>query len=70
MIEVKPHHRRGSSMPVLAYVHELFNVDQCQTSIHQIAHELDVDRSDVYQMTTALREGIVKKAYGDPLKRR
>ena len=28
----------------------------------QIAHELDVDRSDVYQMTTALREGIVKKS--------
>ncbi len=28
----------------------------------QIAHELDVDRSDVNQMTTALREGIVKKS--------
>jgi transposase-like protein len=28
----------------------------------QIAHELDVDRSDVHQMTTALREGIVKKS--------
>jgi transposase-like protein len=28
----------------------------------QIAHELDVDRSDVYQMTTALREGIEKKS--------
>src|SRR2546423_15529070 len=27
----------------------------------QIAHELDVNRSDVHQMTTALREGIVKK---------
>jgi len=27
----------------------------------QIAQELDVDRSDVHQMTTALREGIVKK---------
>ena len=28
----------------------------------QIAHELDVNRSDVHQMTTALREGIVKKS--------
>ena len=28
----------------------------------RIAHELDVDRSDVHQMTTVLREGIVKKA--------
>ena len=27
----------------------------------QIAHELDVDRSDVHQMTTQLRQGIVKK---------
>ena len=28
----------------------------------QIAHELDVDRSDVHQMTTQLRQGIVKKS--------
>jgi len=28
----------------------------------QIAHELDVNRSDVHQMTTALREGIGKKS--------
>jgi len=28
----------------------------------QIAQELDVDRSDVQQMTTALREWIVKKS--------
>ncbi len=27
----------------------------------QIAHELDVDRSDVQQMTTQLHQGIVKK---------
>jgi DNA-binding transcriptional regulator LsrR (DeoR family) len=32
----------------------------------QIAHELDVDRSDVHQMTTALREGIVKKVHIPP----
>jgi transposase-like protein len=28
----------------------------------QIAHELDVDRSDVHQMTTVLRVGIIKKS--------
>jgi len=28
----------------------------------QIAHELDVDRSDVHQMTTQLRQGMVKKS--------
>ena len=28
----------------------------------QIAHELDVDRSDVHQMTMQLRQGIVKKS--------
>jgi transposase-like protein len=28
----------------------------------QIAHELDVDHSDVHQMTTQLRQGIVKKS--------
>ena len=31
-------------------------------SNEQIAHELDVDRSDVHQMTTQLRHGIVKKS--------
>jgi len=30
-------------------------------STEQIAEELDLDRSDVQQMTTQLREGIVKK---------
>ena len=35
----------------------------------QIAHELDVNRSDVHQMTTALREGIVKKAQSDAVTR-
>src|SRR5713101_4253228 len=29
-------HRRGSSMPVLSYVHQLFNVDQCQAYIHTL----------------------------------
>jgi len=28
----------------------------------QIAHELDVDLSDTQQMTTQLREGIIKKS--------
>jgi hypothetical protein len=31
-------------------------------SNEQIAQELEVDGSDVQQMTTALREGIVKKS--------
>jgi len=35
----------------------------------QIAHELDVDCSDVQQMTTTLREGIVKKAQSDAVTR-
>src|SRR6266704_3900597 len=38
-------------------------------SNEQIAQELDVDRSDVQQMTTQLRQGIIKKANGDPVKR-
>src|SRR5499425_2599995 len=28
--------RRGSFMPVLSYIHELFNVDQCQDYIHTL----------------------------------
>ena len=32
-------------------------------STDQIAHELDVDRSDVHQMTTQVRQGIVKKSH-------
>jgi transposase-like protein len=35
----------------------------------QMAHELALNRSDVQQMTTQLREGIVKKACGDAVKR-
>jgi hypothetical protein len=35
-------------------------------SNEQIAHELALNGSDVQQMTTQLREGIVKKANGDP----
>jgi predicted transcriptional regulator len=31
-------------------------------SNEQIARELDLDRSDVQQMTTQLREGVVKKS--------
>ncbi len=29
-------YRRGSAMPVLSYVHQLFNVDQCQAYIHTL----------------------------------
>jgi predicted transposase YdaD len=31
-------------------------------SNEQIARELDLDRSDVQQMTSQLREGVVKKS--------
>jgi biotin operon repressor len=30
-------------------------------SNEQIAHELDINRSDVQEMTTHLRDGVVKK---------
>src|SRR2546423_10878203 len=36
-------------------------------SNEQIAHELSINESDAYQMTTELRGGIVKKASRDPL---
>jgi transposase-like protein len=36
-------------------------------SNEQIAHELSINESDAYQMTTELRDGIVKKASRDPL---
>jgi len=38
-------------------------------SNEQIAHELDVDCSDVQQMTIQLRQGIIKKANRDAIKR-
>jgi len=38
-------------------------------SNEQMAHELSINESDAYQMTTALRGGIVKKASRDPLQR-
>ena len=38
-------------------------------SNEQIAHELSINESDAYQMTTELRGGIVKKASRDPLQR-
>ena len=38
-------------------------------SNEQIAHELALNGSDVQQMTTQLRNGIVKKACGDAVKR-
>jgi len=37
-------------------------IQQERLSNEQIAQELDVDRSDVQQMTTQLRQGIVKKS--------
>src|SRR5918911_5318102 len=38
-------------------------------SNEQIAHELSINESDVQQMTAQLREGIVKKAYSDAVRR-
>ena len=38
-------------------------------SNEQIAQELALNGSDVQQMTAQLREGIVKKAYGDAVRR-
>jgi transposase-like protein len=38
-------------------------------SNEQIAHELSINDSDAYQMTTELRGGIVKKASSDPIQR-
>jgi len=38
-------------------------------SNEQIANELDVDRSHVHQMTTQLRQEIVKKANCNTVKR-
>ena len=38
-------------------------------SNEQIAHELSLNESDAYQMTTALRGGIVKKADSDAIQR-
>src|SRR5215468_5360754 len=38
-------------------------------SNEQIAHELSINESDAYQMTTELRGGIVKKASSDPIQR-
>jgi predicted transcriptional regulator len=43
--------------------------DDLTDTIEQIANELDMNRSDVHQMTTQLREGIVKKANRDAIKR-
>ena len=36
-------------------------------SNEQIAHELSINESDAYQMTTELRGGIVKKARGNTI---
>jgi hypothetical protein len=38
-------------------------------SNEQIAHEWAVNSTDVHQMTTQLRQGIIKKATGDPITR-
>ena len=51
----------GHHQPLKVWVWCLYFMG-LNVSNDQIAHELDVNRRDVHQMTTALREGIVKKS--------
>ena len=51
----------GHHQPVKVWILCLYFMG-LNLSNDQIAHELDVDRSDVHQMTTQLRQGIVKKS--------
>jgi transposase-like protein len=51
----------GHQQPLKVWVLCLYFMGLNVSNDH-IAHELDVDRSDVHQMTTAWREGIVKKS--------
>ena len=51
----------GHHQPVKVWILCLYFIG-LNLSNDQIAHELDVNRSDVHQMTTQLRQGIVKKS--------
>ena len=51
----------GHHQPLKVWVLCLYFIG-LNLSNEQIAHELDVDLSDVQQMTTQLREGIIKKS--------
>ena len=56
------HQEWAASMRALFVFHPRYRGTPPNLSNEQIAKELDVNLSDVHQMTTALREGIVKKS--------
>ena len=58
----------GHHQPLKVWILRLYFMG-LNLSNEQIANELDMNRSDVHQMTTQLREGIVKKANRDAIKR-
>ena len=51
----------GHHQPLKVWILRLYFMG-LNLSNEQIANELDMNRSDVHQMTTQLREGIVKKS--------
>src|SRR5215212_11404402 len=58
----------GHHQPLRVWVLVLYFMG-LNLSNEQIAHELSINESDAYQMTTELRGGTVKKASSDPLQR-
>ena len=50
------------SMCALCVFHTRYRGTPPNVSNEQIAHELSINESDAYQMTTELRGGIVKKS--------
>jgi hypothetical protein len=56
----------GHHQPLKVWVLCLYGMG-LNVSNEQMAKELEVNLSDVQQMATPLREGIVKKAYRDPV---
>jgi transposase-like protein len=58
----------GHHQPLKVWVLCLYFMGLNVSNEH-IAHELSINERDAYQMTTALRGGIVKKASRDPLQR-
>jgi transposase-like protein len=58
----------GHHQPLNGWIRCLYGMGLHLSNDH-MAHELDVERRDVHQMTTPWRQGIVKKATGDPVTR-
>ena len=59
----------GHHQPLKMWILRLYFMG-LNLSNEQMAHALAVQSSDVPQMPAQLREGIVKKAYGDAVRRR